>query len=54
MKLFAIVLASLAVLVLSEEPEVKNDVYILTGDTFDDFVGSHEFVLVEFCKYSCT
>ena len=53
MKFFcAVVLSVVAAFVHAEIAEEEN-VLVLKTDNFDDAVKAHDYLLVEFCKYSC-
>ena len=55
MKVFAIVLATLAALALADNDDasytIEEGVYALGQDDFQKHIDANEFVLVEFCKY---
>lgn len=53
MKLLAIFLAVIA-LASAEDITEEEDVLVLTEKNFEDAIAANQFILVEFCKYTCT
>lgn len=47
-KIFITLALSLLLTSAYAEPEQEDDVYVLTDSNFDEFVNSHEYLLVEF------
>ena len=51
--LVVLVLTYLAI-AYSEDIKEEKDVLVLTEKNFDEAIGKHKHLLVEFCKYSCS
>ena len=41
-------LSAILSVAFASEPEIEEDVYVLTDANFDEFVNKHEYLLVEF------
>lgn len=54
MKHLVIVFLAVVALAFAEEITEEEDVLVLTEGNFEQAITDNQYILVEFCKYTCT